>query len=159
MRIQAIISLLLPSGQKPTPFPNKRLRQWWKRRLPTSFSRFGVPRELHSDQGRNFGTRPMQEVLQRLGVSKPRTTPLHLQSDGVTERYIKTVEEHLRKVTTHQRYWDARLSVFLLAYRAFTHGTTGLAPASPVFGRELPTALTCCLGHSPTRNDPQSITR
>jgi hypothetical protein len=33
--------------------------------------------------------------LQRLGVSKTRTTPLHPQSNGMVERYIKTVEEHL----------------------------------------------------------------
>jgi hypothetical protein len=33
-----------------------------------------------------------------------RTTPLHLQSDGMVERYIKIIEEHLRKVVTfHQR--------------------------------------------------------
>jgi len=32
--------------------------------------------ELHSDQGRNFESRLMQEVLDRLGVSKSRTTPL-----------------------------------------------------------------------------------
>ena len=31
------------------------------------FCRFGVPIELHSDQGRNFESRLMQEVLERLG--------------------------------------------------------------------------------------------
>ena len=33
------------------------------------FCRFGVPIELHSDQGRNFESRLMQEVLERLGVN------------------------------------------------------------------------------------------
>jgi transposase InsO family protein len=79
------------------------------------FCCFRVPRELHSDQGRNFQSPLMQEVLQRLGVNKTRTTPLHPQSDGMVERYIKTVEEHMRKVvTSHQRDWDARLPIFLL---------------------------------------------
>jgi hypothetical protein len=37
----------------------------------------------------------------------------------MVERYIKTVEEHLRKViASHQRDWDENLSLFLLAYRA-----------------------------------------
>jgi hypothetical protein len=72
--------------------------------LVTNFCRFGVPRELHSDQGRNFESRLMQGVLERLGINKTRTTPLHPQSDGMVEHYVKTVEEHLRKVvSTHQR--------------------------------------------------------
>jgi hypothetical protein len=61
------------------------------------FCRFGVPRELHSEHGRNFEYR---EILKCPEVCKTRTTPLHPQSDGMVERYIKTVEERLRKVVT-----------------------------------------------------------
>jgi hypothetical protein len=44
----------------------------------------------------------------------------------MVERYIKTIEEHLRKVVApHQRDWDGRLPLFLLAYRAASHDTTG----------------------------------
>jgi hypothetical protein len=54
------------------------------------------------------------------------------------KRSIKTIEGHLRKViSTHQRDWDERLHLFLLAYWTSTHDTTGLTPASLVFGREL----------------------
>jgi hypothetical protein len=34
-------------------------------------------------------------VLQRLGVCKMQNTSLHLQPDGMVDRYIKMVEEHL----------------------------------------------------------------
>jgi hypothetical protein len=71
-------------------------------------------------------------------VSKTRTTILHPQSDDMVERYMKTVEEHVRRVVaSHQRDWDEGLPLFLLACRASTHDTTGLTPASLVFGREL----------------------
>jgi hypothetical protein len=44
----------------------------------------------------------------------------------MVERCIKTIEKHLQKVVlSHRKDWDARLSIFLLAYRASTHDTTG----------------------------------
>jgi transposase InsO family protein len=101
----------------------------------TNFCCFGIPRELHRDQGCNFESHLLQEILQCLRVSKMHTTPLHPQLDGMVERYIKTVEEHLWKfVVSHQRNWDERLPLCPLAYRASTHDTTGLTPARLVFG-------------------------
>jgi transposase InsO family protein len=91
------------------------------------FCRFGIPRDLHSDQGRNFESNLLQEVLQRLRVSKKRITPLHPQSGDMVESYIKTIEQHLRKVASSQQGdWEEGLPLFLLAYRASTHNTTGL---------------------------------
>jgi transposase len=86
----------------------------------------GVSRELRGRHGRNFEYSLIQEVLQRLDVSKTRTTPLQPQSDGMVERYIKTVEEHLRKVAaSYQRDWGVRLPIFRLAYMAYIHDNTG----------------------------------
>jgi hypothetical protein len=66
--------------------------------LVKNFCHFGIPRELHSDQGRNFESHLLQELLQHLEVSKTRTTPQHPQLDCMVEHYIKTVEEYLWKV-------------------------------------------------------------
>jgi hypothetical protein len=57
------------------PIPNQEASTVADALVTDSFCRFGVPRELHSDQGRNLESRLMQEVLQRLGVGKTRTTP------------------------------------------------------------------------------------
>jgi hypothetical protein len=113
--------------------------------LVTNFCRFGV---LHSNQGCNFNSCLMQEVLQRLGVSKTCTIPLYIQSGGMVERYIKMVEEHLRKiVTSHQRGWYARLPILLCLHGI--HDTTGLTPANLMFGRELHLPCNLLFGATP----------
>jgi hypothetical protein len=62
----------------------------------------------------------MQEMLKCLRSEQDmQHPPLHLQSDGMRERYVRMVEEHMVKaITLHQGDWDERLSVFLLTYRA-----------------------------------------
>eukprot|EP00731_Ephydatia_muelleri_P038438 Em0760g4a len=76
------------------------------------FCRFSVPEQLHSDQGRQFEANVMQEVCRLLQIDKTRTTPYHPQSDGLVERFNRTMlamlastveedpsnwEQHLRK--------------------------------------------------------------
>ena len=55
-------------------------------------ARLGVPRQMHSDQGRNFVSAVFTEMCALLGIEKTRTTPLHPQSDGMVERYNRTLE-------------------------------------------------------------------
>jgi hypothetical protein len=75
----------------------------------------------------------------------------------MVERYVKTVEEHLRKVvSSHQRDWDEILPPFLLAYRASTNETTGVTPANMVFGRKL--RLPCDLMFRAPPDKEQSLT-
>jgi hypothetical protein len=84
-----------------------------------------------------------------------RTTPLHTQSDGMVERYIRTVEEYLRKdVASNQNDWDAMLPLFLLAYRESTHDTTGFTLASLLFGREPRLPSNLLFGSPPDKERP-----
>ncbi|GFY17219.1 methylcrotonoyl-CoA carboxylase subunit alpha, mitochondrial [Trichonephila clavipes] len=50
-------------------------------------SRFGVPLQLHSDQGRNFDSAVCKRLCEILAIDKTRTTALHPQSDGMVERF------------------------------------------------------------------------
>ena len=101
-------------------------------------SRFGVPLYLHSDQGRNFKSTVFSAMCRLLGVKKTRTTPLHPQSDGMVERFNRTLEAQLSKfVDQHQRDWDEHVPLLLMAYRTSAHDTTGVTPAKMMMGRDL----------------------
>ena len=118
-------------------------------------SRFGIPRELHTDQGRTFEAEVFQEVLRILGVHKTRTTPLHPQSDGLVERFNRTLKTMLAKVTDeHQHDWDDHLAWALLAYRITTHRATGLSPAEMNFGRTLTVPADLLTGTGPSSTQP-----
>jgi hypothetical protein len=70
---------------------------------------------------------------------------------------MKMVKEHLMKANSaHQRDWDDQLPIFLLAYRAPNHNTTGTTPSSMVFGRELYLPCNVLFGDPPDKE--QSVT-
>lgn len=101
-------------------------------------SRYGVPAEIHTDQGRNFESELFSELMQLLGVKKTRTTASHPQSDGQVERQHQTIINYLAKyISQDQRDWDQWIPMFLLAYRSSKHETTGMTPAELCFARDL----------------------
>jgi len=52
------------------------------------FAQFGLPNQLHTDQGRNFESKLFCEMCQLTGVVKTRTTPFHpvRWADGTNEQ-------------------------------------------------------------------------
>ena len=136
--------------------PNQEAKTVAEAFVENWITRFGVPVELHSDQGRNFESSIFQEVCTLLGIHKTRTTALHPQSDGMVERFNRTLEEHLRKIVDKdQRNWDKCIQMFLLAYRSAKHETTGYTPAKIIFGSDLRLPADLKFGTNPTavRND------
>ena len=105
-------------------------------------TRFGVPEMIHSDQGRQYESRLFKELCDLLGIRKTRTTAFHPKSDGMVERFNKTLATMLSAyVSDHQQDWDRHLPYVLMAYRSSLHESTGYSPNMLMLGREVATPL------------------
>ena len=103
------------------------------------FTRFGIAEIIHTDQGRDFESKLFKEMCVLLEIEKTRTTPWHPQSDGMIERFNRTIETLLRQtVSDNQKDWDQYLPYCCAAYRNAVHSTTGFTPNELMLGRNLP---------------------
>ena len=92
--------------------------------------RHGVPAELLSDRGPSFLSGLMQEVYAVMGIHKVNTTAYHPQTDGLVERFNRTLIDMIAKSTdSGGKDWDIRLPFLLFAYRATPQASTGESPS------------------------------
>ncbi|KAK3104661.1 hypothetical protein FSP39_007335 [Pinctada imbricata] len=124
------------------PMPNMEAATCAKILVEHVISRFGVPATIHSDQGSQFESALFQEMCKLLGIKKTRTTPYHPQSDGMVERFNRTLTSMLSAfVNENHNDWDEQLPFVMMAYRSSVHETTGYTPNALMLGREMCTPL------------------
>ena len=100
------------------PIPNEEAFTCMSALYDGFFAHFGLPLQLHSDQGRNFECRLVAELTKLAGIRRTRTMLFHPQSNGQTERMNKTLLQMLR-VTAHTNPIDSPMKIptFLAACR------------------------------------------
>ena len=102
------------------------------------FARHGIPREILTNQGTNFTAQLLKELYQSIGVRPIRTTPYHPQTDGLVERFNRTLKEMLRRtLVDDERSWDLLLPYTLFAYREVPQASTGFSPFELLYGRDV----------------------
>lgn len=137
------------------PMPNQEAVTVAQSFVSTFVSRYGVPRQIITDQGRQFESALFQELCHLLDIDKTRTSAFHPQSNGLIERFNRTMEDMISKyVATDQRDWDKYLPVLMMAYRSSVHDSTGQSPSMLMLGRELSLPVDILYGLH--RLDPKS---
>ena len=100
------------------------------------FSRVGMPKEILTDQGSNFVSQFLTEIYRLLHIHPIRTTPYHPQTDGLVERFNKTLKSLLWKAAVDVgKDWDKLLPYLLFAYQEVLQASTGFSPFELLYGR------------------------
>ena len=105
--------------------------------LDRIFSTFGIPKVLCSDNGPPFNSAEFKQFAAHLGFHHRKITPRWPEANGEAERFMRTLKKALRTAMV----WKQELYSSLRNYRATPHSTTGVPPATALFGRPLRTRL------------------
>lgn len=101
------------------------------------FVHYGLPSRIHSDQGRDFESRLIKELLKILGIHKSRTTPYHPQGDHQPECFNRTLLSMLATLNQEKKRQCSQHVVHLVhAYNSTKSDATGCSPYFLMFGRE-----------------------
>ena len=98
-------------------------------------SRFGVPLRITSDRGRQFESGIFAELMRAIGSTHLRTTPYHPQSNGIIERWHRSLKTAI--LCHNPARWVDHLPVILLGLRVAFKPDINASPAEMVYGSTL----------------------
>ena len=98
--------------------------------------RHGAPKVLLSDNGPNFASELCNAICHQMNVEKKFSTPYAPQTQGLVERFNRTLANMIRSYCTDLLYWDKTLPLLQFAYNSSVQESTRFSPFYLLYGRD-----------------------
>lgn len=95
----------------------------------------GCPQIILSDRGTHFNNNVVKRLMEKFKINHLLSTPYHPQTNGLVERFNRTLCESLSRLSLKNNDWDLYIAPTLFAYRTTKHSTTKIEPFFLVYGR------------------------
>ena len=109
---------------------------------------FGLPRKIISDRDPRFTSAFWQALWKLAAVHLNMSTPGYPQTDGQSERSIRTVVQMLRAYADKHADWHEFATQLEYAYNDAVHEATGFSPFELMYGQSPHTPLQLLLGEA-----------
>lgn len=104
------------------------------------FSYLGLPRKVLTDQGSQFKSQLVRELLKKLKIQQLHSAPYHPECNGLVERLNGTLTRALKKyVSDNPNSWDEFITLVAFSYNNAVHSNIGYCPFEIAHGRKVRT--------------------
>ncbi|GKF16278.1 reverse transcriptase domain-containing protein, partial [Tanacetum coccineum] len=99
--------------------------------------RFGLPREIVSENGKQFSDNPFKDWCEKLNITQRLASVKHPQSNGLVERANRSLDEGIKaRLGEGNTNWIEELPHVLWAHRTMIKSSHGDTPFSLTYGTE-----------------------
>ena len=107
------------------------------RALFKTFTRYGCPKVIISDQGREFCNALNTKLFKLTGVDHRVTSAYHPQANGMVEKQNSATTSALKACIDEQEDWLDCLDSIAMSFRGSQHCSTGKTPFEMMFGTQM----------------------
>ena len=116
----------------------------------------GVPSAIISDRGTQFTSAFFRSVCAQLSIKQKLSTAYHPQTDGQSEKAVRTITDALRCLTLEHTDWTKILPAVEFAYNNSVNPSTDFSPFFLCYGEDPPMPAALNLKHLTKTNPNQA---